>query len=128
MRRAVALGDAFMGAGSQTTEQFARQVGVVREATTDRAGHFPIAKRVYIAVEDDDASGRSRLTEGLTRLYGYFGLSGFDALGVGGTPKTCVAALREVVQAGAEMIVLNPLYDDRRQMERLAAEVVPAVG
>jgi hypothetical protein len=40
-----------------------------------------------------------------------------------------VAGLREVIDAGAEMILLNPvgrdLAEDREQMERLAAEVVP---
>lgn len=37
--------------------------------------------------------------------------------------------LRQVIDAGAEMILLNPVGDnvaaDREQMERLAAEVIP---
>lgn len=33
--------------------------------------------------------------------------------------------LREVAEAGAEMILLNPLFDEAEQMERLAAEVLP---
>jgi hypothetical protein len=32
------------------------------------------------------------------------------------------------VDAGAEMILLNPLFEEAEQMERLAAEVVPHVG
>jgi hypothetical protein len=44
---------------------------------------------------------------------------------VAGTPDDCVKGLREVAAAGAEMILLNPLYDERDQMERLAAEVMP---
>ena len=37
--------------------------------------------------------------------------------------------LREVIDAGAEMVLLNPVgttvTEDREQMERLAAEVIP---
>ncbi|MGH9126044.1 MAG: LLM class F420-dependent oxidoreductase, partial [Acidimicrobiales bacterium] len=44
---------------------------------------------------------------------------------VAGAPDDCVAGLREVANAGAEMIVLNPLDDPLGQMERLATEVAP---
>ena len=40
--------------------------------------------------------------------------------------------LREVIDAGAEMILLNPVGDsvaqDRDQMERLAGEVLPRLS
>ncbi len=36
--------------------------------------------------------------------------------------------LRDVAAAGAELILLNPLFDDAEQMERLAAEVVPQLA
>lgn len=46
-----------------------------------------------------------------------------------GTPEDVVRGLREVKDAGAEMIVLNPMgadvTEDREQMERLVADVVP---
>jgi 2-methylisocitrate lyase-like PEP mutase family enzyme len=38
-----------------------------------------------------------------------------------------LAGLREVADAGAEMILLNPLVDDAEQIERLAAEVIPGL-
>ncbi len=130
LQRAVELGDGFIGAGSQTTGQFAEQVRVVREALAKRdadEAKFAVAKRVYIAVDSDGTRARRRLTEGLTALYGFFGIPGLDALGTGGTPEECAVALREVREAGAEMILLNPLFDDLEQMERLAAEVMPTV-
>ena len=128
VRRAVALGDRFIGAGSQTTEQFRQQVVVVREALAERHADRPaflIAKRVYIAVNADGDRARLELTKALNSLYGYFGMPNIDALGIGGSAETCIAELLAVKDAGAEMIVLNPLYDDREQMERLAGEVVP---
>ena len=44
-----------------------------------------------------------------------------------GTAEECVAGIRAVADAGGELILLNPLVDDRRQLERLAGEVIPAL-
>src|ERR1700729_1243598 len=68
MRRAVRHGDGFMGAGSQTTAQFAEQVRVVLEELSAQAREpdtFRIGKRVYVHVEDDAARGRQRLEDAL---------------------------------------------------------------
>jgi alkanesulfonate monooxygenase SsuD/methylene tetrahydromethanopterin reductase-like flavin-dependent oxidoreductase (luciferase family) len=127
MRRAVRHGDGFMGAGSQTTAQFAEQVNVVREALSAQGrdpGTFRIGKRVYVHVEDDAARGRQRLEEALTRHYGRGGWS--DHI-LAGPPEACVDGVRAVADVGAELILFNPLVDDAQQLERLAAEVVPAL-
>jgi alkanesulfonate monooxygenase SsuD/methylene tetrahydromethanopterin reductase-like flavin-dependent oxidoreductase (luciferase family) len=42
-----------------------------------------------------------------------------------GTPEECAEKLADVVAAGAEMIVLNPIRDFEEQMQRLADEVIP---
>jgi probable F420-dependent oxidoreductase len=131
VRRAVAYGDGFFGAGSQTTAQFADQVRVVREALAGRrgeAGGFRVAKRVYIAVDDDAERGRRRIAAALDGLYGHFGLKDMERVAVYGPPEACVRGLREVIAAGAELVLLNPMFDEAEQMERLAAEVVPALG
>jgi probable F420-dependent oxidoreductase len=129
LRRAVRLGDGFIGAGSSTTEQFAEHVKVVREALAesgrDPAG-FRIAKRVYLGVDDDPERAHRRVAAGLDERYGYFGLRGrLTPVAVSGPPDACARGLREVADAGAGMILLNPLFDDAEQMERLTAEVLP---
>lgn len=131
LKRAVRIGDGFFGAGSTTTAQFVDQVQVVRTALDERdrdPATFPIAKRVYIAV--DDVSGRAEETvrAGLGEIYGAFGLPDLTPVAVHGTPAECVEGLRAVVAAGAERILLNPLAGEAEQMERLAAEVVPHVA
>ncbi|GAA5149091.1 LLM class flavin-dependent oxidoreductase [Pseudonocardia eucalypti] len=131
LRRAVRLGDGFVGSGISTTAQFAEEVRVIRSALEDhRPGPtgFPIAKRVYIAVDDNAERARGRIAEALDRFYGYFGLTGLAPAAVAGTPDDCVAGLREVAEAGAETILLNPLFDDLEQMERLAAQVIPELS
>jgi alkanesulfonate monooxygenase SsuD/methylene tetrahydromethanopterin reductase-like flavin-dependent oxidoreductase (luciferase family) len=128
MRRAVLHGDGFMGAGSQTTAQFAEQVKVVREELTVQGREpdtFRIGKRVYVHVDDDSARGRQRLEEALTRHYGWGGWSEHI---LAGPAEKCAAGIRAVADAGAELILLNPLVDDAHQLERLAADVIPALS
>jgi len=127
MRRAVRHGDGFIGAGSQTTAQFAQQVNVVAEELAVQGrdtGTFRIGKRVYVHVDDDVARGRRRLEDALTRHYG--GGSWSKHI-LAGPPDACIAGVRAVADAGAQMILLNPLLDDAQQLERLAAEVIPAL-
>jgi alkanesulfonate monooxygenase SsuD/methylene tetrahydromethanopterin reductase-like flavin-dependent oxidoreductase (luciferase family) len=128
MRRAVRHGDGFMGAGSQTPAQFAEQVKVVREELSAQSRDpdtFRIGKRVYVHVDDDPARGHRRLEEALTRHYGRGGWSEHI---LAGPPEECAAGIRTVADAGAELILLNPLVDDAEQLERLAAEVIPALS
>jgi hypothetical protein len=43
-------------------------------------------------------------------------------------PDACVRGLREVAEAGAELILLNPVFDEAEQMERLVADVMPKLS
>jgi len=130
LRRAVQHGDGFFGAGSSTTASFVEQVRTVRtlllEAGRD-ASSFDIAKRVYIAVDDDPERARRRMSDALIDFYGEFGQS-LLPVAVTGTSTDCVAGLHEVADAGAELILVNPLFDIAEHMERLAAEVLPKVA
>jgi probable F420-dependent oxidoreductase len=132
LRRAVRLGDAFMGAGSSTTTNFAEAAKTVRRELDEQgkdATQFTIAKRVYLTVDDDAGRARERVLAGLHRIYGDLPGLNLPAVPVSGTPDDVVRGLREVVDAGAEMVLLNPVGatvdEDREQMEWLAAEVIP---
>jgi probable F420-dependent oxidoreductase len=129
LRRAVRHADGFFGAGSTTTAAFAEQVRTVRHELDqhgrDPAG-FGIAKRVYVAVDDDAVRARQRMAAGLVGIYGDFGRR-LEPVAVTGPPDACASGLREVAEAGAEMILLNPVFDQAEQMVRLAAEVITHV-
>lgn len=129
LRRAVRHGDGFIGAGSQPTERFAEQVRIVRDLLDEepRDG-FRIAKRVYVAVDDDPERARARAGAALRALYTRLPVEESLAFTVTGPPEACAQGLRAVAEAGAEMVVLTPLADERAQMERLAAEVVPLLA
>jgi probable F420-dependent oxidoreductase len=130
LRRAVRLGDGFFGAGSSPTARFAEQVAVVRAALAE-AGRpvdsFPIAKRVYIAIDDDAGRARTRMNTALTELYGHR-VEAIEAAAVAGTAADCVRELRQVAEAGAELILCTALFDQAEQMERLADTVIPELG
>jgi probable F420-dependent oxidoreductase len=130
LARAVRLGDAFMGAGSSTTSTFTEAVKTVRRELDEQgrdATRFTIAKRVYLTVDDDAGRARERVLAGLHRIYG--NMRGIEDVPVSGTPDEVARGVREVIDAGAEMVLLNPVgatvAEDREQMERLAAEVIP---
>ena len=127
VRRALRYGNGFFGAGSSTTAQFAQQVHVLRAALAESQqdpSTFQIAKRVYIAIDDDAIRAHERVDAGLKQIYGS---SGLTAVAVYGPPLACITGLREVADAGAELIQLHLLFDDAEQMERLAAEVISEV-
>jgi probable F420-dependent oxidoreductase len=73
LRRAIELGDGFMGAGSSSTEQFRKEVqmlrDLLREMGRDPSG-FPIGKRVYLAVDRDRDRAQRRLIAWFVSYYG----------------------------------------------------------
>lgn len=130
LARSVTYGDGFFGAGSTATSQFAQQVPIVREALAaagrDPAG-FGIAKRIYIAVDDDAERARRRVAASLVELYGDFGKR-LEPAAIAGDPDACIEGVSQVADAGADLILFTPFFDEPEQMERLAAEVIPSVS
>ncbi len=130
LRRAARHGDGFFGAGSSTTAAFAEQVPIVRAALAEFGrdpASFPVAKRVYIAVDEDASRAQQRMADALVGIYGEFG-RGLAPAAVTGPPAACIQGVREVADAGAELILLHAIFDQTEQMERLAAEVMPALA
>jgi probable F420-dependent oxidoreductase len=130
LRRAVRLGDGFFGAGSSSTARFAEQVRVVRQALAEAgrpAGSFPIAKRVYVAIDEDAGRARARVNAALEQLYGHRS-EAIEAAAAAGTAADCVRELQQVAEAGAKLILCTALFDQADQMEQLAAAVIPKLS
>ena len=127
MRRAVRMGDGFFGAGSSPTAKFAEQVQLVRKALAEagrQPDEFPIAKRVYVAIDEDPGRARDRMNGALEQLYGQR-VATIEAAAVTGTTADCLRELRAVKEAGAELILFTPLFQQAEHAERLAAEIIP---
>ena len=125
LRRAVRLGDGFFGAGSTPTARFAEQVPIVRAAMAEYGrDEFPIAKRLYIAVDENADRARARMNAAMEQLYGRR-MPEIEAAAVAGTPADCVAEVARVAAAGAELILFTTMFNQAEQAARLADEVIP---
>jgi len=130
LRRAVRLGDGFFGAGSSTTAQFRQQVAELRMILADEgrdATGFRVAKRVYVHIDDDVGRAREVVSGELAQIYDHLGTD-LTPVAVFGSAAACVEGVREVIDAGAEMVLLTPLYEEAAQLEHLAAEVIPQLS
>ena len=130
LRRSVRIGDGFFGAGSSPTEAFAAQVATVRQALAEAgrpAAGFGLAKRVYIAIDENAARARQRMNDALERVYDRR-MPGIEAAAVTGTPDDCVSQVRAVADAGAELILFTALFDQAEHAERLAGQIIPRLG
>ena len=126
LKRAVRYGDGWMGAGSTTTAQFRDQVGTIRVAL-EEAGRdistFPISKRVYVAIDDDEKRAERRLMAWSGRRYGDPDLA--SKVSVWGSASRCIDGLAAVVDAGAQMLMLDPVLDPMDNLEALHRSVLP---
>ena len=94
---------------------------LVAAPTRDRP--FGIGKRVYLAVGRNQARDRARLRTWFDERYGDPDRA--ERVSIASDPRGIVDAIAPLIEAGAGMILLNPLYDHPRQLETLAADVVP---
>ena len=126
LKRAVRHADGWMGAGSSNTESFVTAVGQVQmyleESGRDPAS-FAISKRVYVAVDNDEKRAETRLKEWFGKRYGNADMA--SQVAVWGSTAKVTEELAKVTEAGAEMVLLNPAFDDIDHLEILAQDVIP---
>ena len=91
---------------------------------TDRdPATFTISKRVYVAVDNDRDRAERRLREWFGVRYKNADMA--SQVSIWGSLDECRNKLGEVIQAGAQHLLLNPAFDDMEHLELLAKEVVP---
>ena len=118
--RAVRHGNGWMGAGSSSTEQFKQHVATLQE-TMESTGRdpatFAISKRIYLAIDDNEARAEGRLREWFGRHYGNTDMG--SQVSVWGSASHCAEALAEIVDGGAQMLMLNPVFDHMEHLDGL---------
>ena len=121
LRRAVCDADGWMGAGSSTITQFAHQARQIHEyleqAGRDR-NSFTISKRLYIAIDNNQARAKRRLRAWFDAYYGNADLA--EEVCVWGSLNRVLEAIEEVVAASGEMVLLHPVFDHLEHAETLA--------
>lgn len=114
LRRAVELGDGYIGAGSTPLDTFLEDI---RQLPAD----FPKAKRVYLTFGDDLA----RVRQWFATVYGKPDMA--DQVVVYGSPQQIAGQLVRLKNAGIKHVLLNPVIDEEEQMERLCEDVIHRV-
>ena len=126
LRRAVKSANGWMGAGSSSVASFIREASRIRdfldEAKRDPAS-FHVSKRVYLAVDKDKARGEQRIREWFSRRYKNADLG--PKVSIWGSSAECAEKIQEIVQAGAQHIVFNPMFDEMEHLEICAKEIMP---
>ena len=115
-----------MGAGSSSNATFITESALIRrfldEAQRDPAT-FVFSKRVYIALDNDRDRAERRLREWFGVRYNNADLAA--RVSIWGSHAECIDKLGELVQAGAQHLVLNPVFDEMEHLEILAKEIMP---
>jgi probable F420-dependent oxidoreductase len=124
LRRTAAIADGWMGSGGSSNAAFKRSVPLLREEL-EKAGRdpstFPISKRVFLSVHENPEAARAELQRWFTVVYR--NPEGTDASGIHGTPEQVRERLEELVGAGANHLLLNPIARYTQQLEVLASVV-----
>lgn len=128
LHRAVKYANGWMGAGSSSSGFFIRESARIRsfldEAKRDPAT-FHFAKRVYLAVDNDKARGERRIKEWFSKRYRNADLG--PKVSIWGSSAECTEKIQELVRAGAQQIVFNPMFDETEHLEICAKEIMPHI-
>jgi probable F420-dependent oxidoreductase len=121
VRRAARIADGWMGSGGSSISEFKASVPILKQEL-EKVGRdpetFPISKRVFMAVDERPAIARSELNRWFTDVY--HNPPGTDASGIHGTPEQVAERLQELVAAGANHLLLNPISRHPEQLEAVA--------
>jgi probable F420-dependent oxidoreductase len=121
IRRAVRYGDGWIAPGSSSSEEFRQHIVWLRQALAD-AGRdpstFPVSKRVYVAIDDDPERARSRLEAWFAHHYREPEMA--TRVSIWGRAEECYERIDELIDAGAQHLLLNPIFDYDAHLEALA--------
>jgi probable F420-dependent oxidoreductase len=126
LRRAVKYADGWMGAGSSSAGLFIRESGRIRDMLAEAKRDpttFHFAKRIYLAVDNDEARGERRIREWFGGRYKNADLG--PKVSIWGSAAKCTEKIQEIVKAGAQQIVFNPMFDEMEHLEICAKEIIP---
>ena len=126
LKRSVKQANGWIGAGSTTTEQFKHHVKLILRELADSQRDletFTISKRVYLAIDDNEGRAENRLRKWFSHRYGNAEMA--SRVSIWGSASKCTEELTKIIQSGAQVLILNPVFDHWEHLETLARDVVP---
>jgi probable F420-dependent oxidoreductase len=121
IHRALKYADGWTGAGSSGAKDFPQKVALVQSllAIEGRTqAEFPISKRVYLTIDDNEPRALRRMQEWAAGYYGNADIA--ERAGVWGSASKIQEKLAEWSELGVDEFILNPVVDVEATMEQLA--------
>lgn len=128
LRRAVELGNGWIGAGAAPAARFIEEHELVLRAldTAGRdPGNFTIAKRLYVAVDENRENALQRARVWFSTTYHGRDPSAVEEICIIGTPDECADSIRRMAQGRASHLALSAIYDEAEQMEVFGETLLP---
>jgi probable F420-dependent oxidoreductase len=119
--RALKYADGWTGAGSSGAKDFPQKVALVQSllAIEGRTqAEFPISKRVYLTIDDNEPRALRRMQDWAAGYYGNADIA--ERAGVWGSASKIQEKLAEWSELGVDEFILNPVVDVEATMEQLA--------
>jgi probable F420-dependent oxidoreductase len=131
LRRVARLGDGWLASGYNTTPEaftttWSTLRGMLEAEGRDPSGFPSTMATTWLYVTDDQVEARAvneRLSQMLRRP-----LDEVQGRLPVGSPAACVDLLGRYQAAGLQRVLLWPVKDEVRQLERVAAEIMPELG
>ena len=123
LRRTARLADGWIGAGSSPSSAFpamAAQLHEYLDAEGRDPTSFPIGKRAYVAINRPP----QEVADWFRAVYGPVIP---PEVAITGSPEKVVDELLQLLEAGAEHLLVSPVGDDRPQLELVIEHVLPAL-
>jgi probable F420-dependent oxidoreductase len=126
-RRALTHGDGWMGAGSTDIGEFfieiARIKAMLAESGRDITS-FPLSKRVYISIDDDETKAGQAIE---AMMHDFYGISepSAGAWAVFGPAERVLETLQRIRDAGLTHMMLHPAPVDLRHLDLIATKIAP---
>jgi probable F420-dependent oxidoreductase len=124
LRRAAKLADGWIGAGSSPSSAFAPMLTELREyleAEGRDPASFPVGKRAYVAIDRP----QQEVSDFFRAVYG--GAIPPD-VAIAGSPNQVLDELLQLREAGADLLLVSPVGDDRPQLELVIEHILPALS
>ncbi|MFL5823612.1 MAG: LLM class flavin-dependent oxidoreductase [Solirubrobacteraceae bacterium] len=124
LRRTARLADGWIGAGSSPSSAFPKQLAELREyleAEGRDPAQFPVAKRVYVAIDRPEGEVNAWFRA-------VYGPAITPEVAITGSLQQVLDGLHGLREAGADLLVVAPVGDDRPQLDLVAEHVLPALG
>lgn len=128
LQRVAALGDGWLASSTTTAEEFASgwmKISEAAQALGRDIRELEPAKFSYIHVDESAERTLATLTTALSRYYSF----PYDAsrFALYGPPARCIEGAEALLTAGVRTLIFSTVTLERRQLERIAQEIVPAL-